>query len=102
MAGWLDRLLIFDSNVSTRLKTLQQRLPRHLKDQLLRASSSVALNLNEGWGRRTEKDRMRFFTIALGSLREVQSISKLENLSAPEARCDFLGACVYKLVNGRK
>lgn len=75
----------------------KEKLPHYLKDQLMRASSSVALNLNEGWGRRTEKDRMKFFTIALGSLREVQSIIKLENLVALEAKADFIGICIYKL-----
>lgn len=77
----------------------QQHLPRHLKDQLVRASSSVALNLMEGWGRRTEKDRSHFFTIAFGSLREVQSIIKLEDLSALESKADHLGACIYRLIH---
>src|SRR4051812_10081769 len=75
----------------------QARVPRHLKDQLVRASSSVALNLMEGWGRKTEKDRMHFFTIAFGSLREVQSIIVLEELSALARKADHLAACLYKL-----
>ena len=37
-------------------------LPGHLKDQLRRAASSVALNLGEGSGKRTGADRGRFFT----------------------------------------
>ena len=73
------------------------QIPRHLKDQLVRASSSVALNLFEGWGRKGEKDRAHFFTIAFGSLREVQAIIKLENLSALDAKADHLAACLYKL-----
>lgn len=80
----------------------EQKLPRHLKDQLVRASSSIALNLNEGWGRRTEKDRMHFFTMALGSLREVQSICKLESLTALEKNADFLGICLYRLTRSRR
>ena len=73
------------------------RVSRHLKDQLVRAASSVALNLAEGSGRRGEKDRLHFFTIAFGSLREVQSIIKLENLISLDAKADHLGACLYKL-----
>lgn len=72
-------------------------LPRHLKDQLVRASSSAALNLMEGWGRRTHKDRQHFFTIAFGSTREVQSIIELENLEQLRDKADHLAACLYKL-----
>lgn len=75
----------------------QARIPRHLKDQLLRASSSVALNLMEGWGRKTDKDRMHFFTIAFGSVREVQSIAMLEDQVALAQKADHLAACLYKL-----
>ena len=39
-------------------------VPSYLKDQLLRSSSSVALNLSEGKGRRTFKEQKRFFDIA--------------------------------------
>jgi hypothetical protein len=42
-------------------------LPRNLKDQLERASSSVALNLMEGRGRRSKRDQVRFFQIAFGT-----------------------------------
>ncbi|MEI8347736.1 MAG: four helix bundle protein, partial [Pseudomonadota bacterium] len=55
------------------------KLPHHLKDQLLRASSSIALNLAEGRGKRTPKDQRRFFDIAFGSVREVQSVLDLAN-----------------------
>ena len=77
MARWLDGLIAWSFYQLAK----KQKLPRHLKDQLVRASSSVALNLHEGWGRRTTKDRTRFFSMALGSLREVQSIIKLGQLS---------------------
>jgi four helix bundle protein len=43
------------------------KLPRHLKDQLDRASSSVALNLAEGSAKPTRRDQMKFFFIAFGS-----------------------------------
>ena len=73
-------------------------LPSYLKDQLLRASSSVALNLSEGSARATSKDRARFYNIALGSLREVQTLIELEdNLSTMQEQADILGAHLYKL-----
>ena len=52
----------------------RQKIKAFMRDQLLRASSSVALNLAEGNARRTQKDRLRLFNIALASLREVQMI----------------------------
>ena len=58
--------------------TRNKKLPSHLSDQFKRASSSIALNLAEGYGKRTTKDRTRFFSIALGSAREVQAITSLE------------------------
>ena len=75
------------------------RLPHFLQDQLLRATSSVALNLAEGYGKKTTKDRQRFFTIALGSVREVQAIIDLEtkNMGHLRDKVDNLAAGVYKL-----
>lgn len=75
------------------------RLPAFLKDQLLRASSSVALNLVESNGNRTEKDRIRFFTNSLGSLRECQAIVELEKIDDPRLKnlLDQLGAILFKL-----
>jgi hypothetical protein len=38
-----------------------------LRNQLLRAASSVKLNLGEGYGRIQKGDQRRFFEIALGN-----------------------------------
>jgi len=75
------------------------KLPVHLKDQLLRSSSSVALNLAEGCGKRTLKDQRKFFDIAFGSLRETMSILELAN--APVSimtLADITAAHLYKLL----
>ena len=75
-------------------------LPGHLKDQLRRAASSVALNLSEGSGKRTNKDRGRFFFIAMGSVRECQAVTELEPDAFNHAQrdlLDHLAASVYKL-----
>ena len=47
---------------------------RHARDQLLRASLSIPLNIAEGNGKGTESDRRRFFEIARGSTLECAAI----------------------------
>ncbi len=51
-----------------------QGVDRHARDQLLRASQSIPLNIAEGNGRGTNADRRRFFEIAQGSALECGSI----------------------------
>ena len=46
------------------------KLPYYMKDQLLRASSSVALNLSEGNAKYSLKEKNRFYSIAYASLKE--------------------------------
>ena len=76
----------------------RQALPSYLKDQLLRASSSVVLNLSEGSARNPHKDRQRFYTIAFASLREVQALIDLEeSLEGLRKPADILGAHLYRL-----
>lgn len=72
-------------------------LPYHLKDQIVRASSSICLNIAEGSAKPTEKDRKRFYRIALGSCREVQAVIEMERLKAIHELTDRLAAHLYKL-----
>ena len=74
-----------------------QKLAYSIKDQLIRASSSIALNLAEGNQRHTLKDKRKFFNIALTSLREVQCIIKLEEIEKIERKADHLGAMLFAL-----
>lgn len=75
------------------------RMPAYLKTQLLRAASSIALNLAEGSGKPTARDRARFYAIALGSLRECQAALDLSPTRYPDLHktADHLGASLYKL-----
>lgn len=43
---------------------------RHARDQLIRSAQSIPLNIAEGNGKRSRKDRSRFFEIARGSAME--------------------------------
>lgn len=77
--------------------------PGFLKNQLLRAASSVALNLSEGSTKSSIRERKRFYAIALSSLRECQTALELNQTRTPALidLADHLGACLYRLVNPR-
>ena len=47
---------------------------RIVRDQLERASLSVVLNIAEGGGRRSRRDKARFYTMARGSATEVAAL----------------------------
>lgn len=68
---------------------------------MTRSSSSVALNIAEGSGKRTPADQCRFYSVALGSLRECHAILDLEGKCTPELSelINELGAILYKLSN---
>ena len=82
-------------------EAVRVRCPSHLRDQFLRAASSVTLNLAEGSAKATVKDRQRFYRIALGSLRECQAILDLlpEHELTVSALSDNLGAHLYRLTH---
>ena len=81
----------------TECQAIQVR--HYVKDQLRRASLSVVLNVAEGSAKPTKRDRMKFYNIAFGSLREVQAILELEEglLGQLIPLADHLGACLYRL-----
>lgn len=72
----------------------------NLRDQLLRAASSIALNLAEGNAKNSVKDKKRFFQMAYGSLRECQTIFRLAKIEDQNLhkKADHLGASLYKLL----
>jgi four helix bundle protein len=50
---------------------------RNAKDQLIRASQAIVLNIAEGNGKATEGDRRRFFEISRGSTLECAAIQDI-------------------------
>lgn len=75
----------------------------HLRDQLIRAASSVPLNLSEGNAKPSIKEKRRYYQIAYGSLKECQTIFKMMNLQDQKAlaTADHLGGSIYKLINAK-
>ena len=73
------------------------KLKNPIRDQLLRASLSIALNVTEGSGRTSLKDQKRFYSIAMGSTREVQCLIRIIKHKELERKYDRLGALVYGL-----
>jgi four helix bundle protein len=74
--------------------------PDASRAQFERACLSIALNLSEGSARPTERDRRRFYFIALGSLREVQTLLDLYGTPELISQADTLGAHLYRLCHG--
>ena len=99
----LKNFKTFELSVKFYRECEKLRLPVHLKNQLSKASSSVSLNLAEGSGKPTNKDQLRFYYIAMGSLRECQSILVLANLNKNNSYkiADCLGASLYRLIQSR-
>lgn len=73
------------------------KLPGPLDNQFQRALLSVPLNLSERSAKPTRKDRRKFYHIALGSFREVQTLLKLAGKQDLLSKSDSLGAHLYCL-----
>jgi len=68
--------------------TLVATLNRIVKDQLERASLSVVLNIAEARGRRSRRDKARYYAIARGSATETAAlldVLALRRLASPAA-----------------
>ena len=75
----LDAAKLHCYQVALELHTLSSVLVasfsnRIVRDQLERASLSVVLNIAEGGGRRSRRDKARFYTMARGSATEVAAL----------------------------
>jgi four helix bundle protein len=80
-----------------------RRIDPETRDQLTRATSSIAANISEAYSRSTPRERSRFYSYALGSAREAgvwyASIADALPPGVPEARCAVLSR-IRKLVFG--
>ena len=80
--------------------TLVPAAHRVLQDQLERASLSVVCNIAEGAGRRSRKDKRRFYTMARGSATETAAIVDVLRLRrlAPEGACALARGLALRVV----
>ena len=93
----MSNFIALDLAVELYKECSKLKLKNPIKDQLLRASLSVALNITEGSGRSSSKDRRRFYFFSLGSVRECQCLVKIIDNTELIKKYDRLGALVYGL-----
>lgn len=72
----------------------------HLRDQLLRAASSISLNLSEGNAKRTVPEKKRYYQMAYSSIQECKTILRLAKITDQEMQdtADKLGAWIFNLL----
>ncbi len=68
------------------------------KDQLMRASLSIVLNIAEGSGKPHRKDRLKYLYTAMGSLRETQALLSILDLPNLQKSADHVGAVLYRFI----
>jgi four helix bundle protein len=80
--------------------TLVPAAQRVLHDQMERASLSIVLTIAEGAGRRSRKDKRRFYAMARGSAMEVAGaidVLRIRHL-APEGACATARSLALRVV----
>ena len=82
----------------------KESFPRFLKDQVLRSSSSISLNLAEGSGKMTKKDQKKFYFIALGSLKETKAVCELQEITNSDllSLLNEVQAMIWGLIKSRE
>ena len=84
-----QRLVVYEKARWHHLKIAEfiksNSIPHHMKDQWLRASLSIVLNIAEGYGRSGRKEKFRFYNIARSSVFEcvalVDLLLSMENIN---------------------
>jgi four helix bundle protein len=79
-------------------------LPSYLKTQLLRASSSITLNLAEGAAKFSKIEQRKFYRISYSSLKECDAIFDLHNIDILNIRqlSLHLGKMLFCLIKSRQ
>lgn len=80
-------------------------IDRTIKDQLRRASLSIVLNIAEGAGKYTKRDKKNFYVIAKGSVNECVAclrILRIENIVTESEFFDAYGELseIAKMLSG--
>ncbi len=72
----------------------------NLRDQLLRAASSISLNLSEGNAKRTVAEKKRFYQMSYASVQECKTILRLAKIVDRDINdtADKLGAWIFNLL----
>ncbi len=73
------------------------KLKNPYRDQFERAMLSIPLNLAEGSAKHSNADRRRFYEIAYGSFKEVQTLIDILRIDDLKADADILGAHLHRL-----
>lgn len=92
----------YDLAIEFYQKAAEVSVPKHLRDQLNRAASSIALNLAEGNAKFSYRDKARIYQIAYGSFRECQAVFDLSGIEDDELLLisKHLGSSLYRLIEG--
>lgn len=105
LIAW-QRAMDFAANCYALCRSLRAARHFSLASQIERAAISIAANIAEGYGRHSSAEFVRFLNIALGSLREVETLldlvgrigaGKRETLLALASQSDELGKVLFGL-----
>jgi four helix bundle protein len=84
---------------SYRIAKSLNSVDRHVRDQWLRAAQSIPLNIAEGNGKQSLKDKRRFFEIARGSALECAAIHDvLQSIDAVDVATNQIGKSDLKRI----
>lgn len=78
--------LLLTKEIFALCRNTQLKRELWLENQIKRSSSSVAVNIAEGYGRRTKADFGQFLSISLGSCNETMAFLDIIKVSYPSVQ----------------